>query len=325
MKLELRLMFQGNQNIFYLKSIYLFPLFFCNTIFPLTLCIQKAANMENEQMLINIEKIIKTKSPFLAKVLPKFVINYIKRIVHEDEVNHILSTYGHLKGVDFVNATLGELNISHIAKGLENIDNSPNSRFIFASNHPLGALDGLVLMSAIGKHYNNNVKFVVNDILMNLKPLEPIFVPVNKHGRQTSDYLKQTNDAYGSDSQILYFPAGLCSRKIKGKIIDLDWKKNIIGKAVEYKRDIVPIYFSGKNSNFFYRLANLRKKMGIKANIEMFYLSDEFFKQKNNTFELIFGEPIKYSTFDKSKSQAEWVNFVREKTYSLCTQTKTLA
>ncbi|MDR1983244.1 MAG: 1-acyl-sn-glycerol-3-phosphate acyltransferase [Prevotellaceae bacterium] len=278
--------------------------------------------MENEQLLVDIGKIIKSKSPFLAKILPKFVIRYIKRIVHEDDVNNILSKYGHCKGIDFVNATLGELNISYTAKGLDAIDNSRDSRFIFASNHPLGALDGLVLMSAIGKHFENNVKFIVNDILMNLKPLEPVFVPVNKHGRQSSDYTKQTTDAYSSDSQILYFPAGLCSRKIKGKIVDLEWKKNIIGKAVQYQRDIVPVYFSGKNSNFFYRLSNIRKKLGIKTNVEMFYLSDEFFKQKNSNFELVFGEPIKYHTFDKTKSHAEWINFVRQKAYSLGEQNR---
>jgi putative hemolysin len=277
--------------------------------------------MENEQQLIDLDKIIKSKSPFLAKILPKFVIRYIKRIVHVDEVNDILSKYGHTKGVDFVNATLGDLNVSYTIKGIENIDISNNPRFIFASNHPLGALDGLVLMSAIGKHFNNNVKFVVNDILMNLKPLEPVFIPVNKHGRQTTDYMKQTNDAYASDSQILYFPAGLCSRKIKGKIVDLEWKKNIIGKAVQYQRDIVPVYFSGRNSNFFYRFANIRKKLRIKANLEMFYLSDEFFKQKNANFELIFGEPINYTTFDKTKTQTEWVNYVREKAYSLSNNT----
>jgi putative hemolysin len=157
---------------------------------------------------------------------------------------------------------------------------------------------------------------------MNLKPLEPVFIPINKHGRQTVDYMKKTNDAYASDCQILYFPAGLCSRKIKGKIIDLEWKKNIIGKSLEYKRDIVPVYFSGKNSSFFYRLSNFRKRLGIKANIEMFYLPDEFFKQKNSNFELIFGEPIKYNTFDKTKSHVEWVNFVREKAYSLNKQVK---
>lgn len=277
--------------------------------------------MENEQLLVDIEKIIKSKSPFLAKILPKFIIRYIKRIVHVDEVNGILSKYGHLKGVDFVNKTLEELNISYISKGIENIDSSQGSRFIFASNHPLGALDGLVLMSAIGKHFGNNVKFVVNDILMNLKPLELVFVPVNKHGRQTAGYMQQTGDAYASDSQILYFPAGLCSRKIKGKIIDLEWKKSIIGKAVQYQRNIVPVYFSGRNSNFFYRCANIRKKLGIKANIEMFYLSDEFFKQKNNTFELVFGEPISYTAFDKTKTHAEWIEHVREKAYSLSAKT----
>ncbi|MDR0421058.1 MAG: 1-acyl-sn-glycerol-3-phosphate acyltransferase [Prevotellaceae bacterium] len=278
--------------------------------------------MKNETLLVDIEKIIKSKSPFMAKMLPRFVLRYIRRIIHENDVNNILSKHGHCKGIDFVNATLGELNISYTANNLESIDNSSNSRFIFASNHPLGALDGLVLMSAIGKHFNNNVKFIVNDILMNLKPLEPVFIPINKHGRQTVDYMKKTNDAYASDCQILYFPAGLCSRKIKGEIVDLEWKKNIIGKALEYKRDIVPVYFSGKNSNFFYRIANIRKKLGIKANIEMFYLSDEFFKQKNSNFELVFGKPIKYYTFDKTKSHLEWINFVRQQVYSLGKQIK---
>ena len=276
--------------------------------------------MEKEKLFIDINEIIKTKKPFLLKILPNFIINYINRIVHVDEVNRILYTYGQLnglKGVDFVNAALNDLNISYIAKGLKDIDNSSAARFIFVSNHPLGALDGLVLMSAIGARYHNNVKFIVNDILMNLKPLEPVFVPVNKLGRQTEEYLKKIEDAYDSNAEIIYFPAGLCSRKIKGNITDLEWKKNVITKAVKYKRDIVPVYFSGKNSNFFYNLANFRKLIGIKANIELFYLSDEFFKQKGKKFDLYFGNPISYKTFDRTKSNKEWINYVREKAYEL--------
>jgi putative hemolysin len=174
----------------------------------------------------------------------------------------------------------------------------------------------MVLLDEVGKFFPD-VKFVVNDFLINVKNLEPVFVPVNKVGRQTAEYVAKIDAAYSSDCQILYFPAGLCSRKIKGKITDLEWHKNFINKAVKFKRDIIPVYFEGKNTNFFYNLANFRKRVGIKVNIEMLYLVDEMYKQKNSKINLVFGEPISYTTFDKTKTPTEWANYVREKVYSL--------
>ena len=268
--------------------------------------------------IVDIEKIIGTKKPKLLKRLPRFVLNYIKRTIHQDEVNYVLHTYGNLralKSLEFNDTVIKEHWKSwYTAHGLENIP--LGERYIFASNHPLGAFDGLILMSAIGSRFPE-LRFIVNDILLYLKAFDPLFVPVNKHGRQSMEYAKLIEDTYASDNQVLYFPAGLCSRRIQGKITDLPWKPNFIQKAIQYKRHIVPIYFEGRNSNFFYRLANFRKRLGIKANIEMFYLPDEFFKQKNRHFNLYFGKPIPYETFDKSRSAVAWTQYVREQVYNL--------
>lgn len=273
--------------------------------------------MSNEQTLLDIPKILKSKNPKLAKWLPRFVVRYIERTLHVEELNYILTTFGHLDGVAFDDATLNYLGIKHTVKNPELLPPNDGKRYIFVSNHPLGGLDGMVLISALGAHYDNKVRFVVNDLLYNLKPLRTVFVPVNTLGRQSGSYVDMIDEAYASDNQILYFPAGLCSRKIKGKIQDLEWKKSVVAKAIKYERDIVPIYFEGRNSNFFYNLDRVGRFLGIKANIAMFYLSDELFKQRNSHFNLLVGPSIPYTTFDKSKSAAEWAAYLREAVYSL--------
>jgi Putative hemolysin len=264
--------------------------------------------------LVNVRAVIRAKSPSLERYLPSFVIRYLERILHQDELNEILTLYGHLPGVPMSVSTLEHLRIQSQPIGLEHIPS--DGRYIFMSNHPLGGLDGLVLIKTIGQQFPN-VKFIVNDLLLFLKPFEDVFVPVNKHGRQSSDYAQRIIDTYDSDAQILYFPAGLCSRKIKGQITDLPWKRNVLQKAIKHQRDIVPVYFSGANSNFFYRLANIRKRLGLKFNIEMLYLSDEVFRQKGNNFTLYFGQPIPYTRFTAQKSLDAWLQDVRREVYAL--------
>lgn len=271
----------------------------------------------SKQELIDIPAVLKSKSPTLYRWLPRFVIRYIERIVHVRDVNDVLSAYGHLDGAEFIDACFKDWNVSYTVHRSELLPKADGKKYVFVSNHPLGGLDGMVLISAISRYFNGNVKFVVNDLLLNLKPLESVFIPVNKHGRQSAGYANLIDEAFASDVQLLYFPAGLCSRKRKGKIVDLDWKKSVVTKAVKYERAIVPIYFSGRNSNFFYNLANIRRGLGLKANVEMFYLADELFRQRGAHFDLVVGEPIPYSTFDKSKSHSEWATYLKNKVYSL--------
>jgi len=268
----------------------------------------------NDIIQLDVEQVLFSKNPALKKVIPGFLVRYLKRIAHQDELNEFLRIAGNRRDAEFIKAGLEFFRISYKATGTENIPAS--GRYIFVSNHPLGGLDGLVFIYELSKYYES-LKFPVNDILMTIKNLSGVFLPINKHGSQEREAVRLIEEAYASGSQILYYPAGLCSRKKKGVIRDLQWHKSFIAKSIQYKRDVVPAYFSGRNSDFFYNLSNIRNFLGIRANIEMLYLVDELFKQKGKAIDLVFGKAIPWQTFDKSKSAAEWAEWVKEKSYGL--------
>lgn len=263
--------------------------------------------------LIDLDKVIKEKSPGLNKFLPGFIKSYLKRIIHQDELNVYIKNFGHLVGIEFIDASLKKMEIKFEIDGLENIPKK--EKCIVASNHPLGGLDGLSLMLVISK-IRSDIVFPVNDILMNVKNLAPLFIPINKHG-SNAENIKIINDTFGSDKIICYFPFGLVSRKKKGKIMDLNWKTTFITKAKRFKRDIIPTHISGRNSNWFYNLSNFRKAVGIKANLEMLYLVDELMKHKGHTIKFTFGKPIPYTTFDKRYKNDEWAELMRQYSYKL--------
>ena len=272
--------------------------------------------MENSKEIIqvNIEEIIKNKSEKLHRLLPRFVINKIRRIIHEDEVNDILRRYHGQDGVSFANALMKEFQVQFNIRYPERIPK--DGKLIVASNHPLGGFDGLVLISLISQ-YRQNIKFPVNDFLMHIPNLQDIFIPINKVGSNSIELARQFDEIFNSENTILYFPAGICSRKIDGKIQDLAWKKTFVSKAKEYQRDILPIYFSGKNSNFFYNLSHFRKRLGIKVNIEMAYLADEFFKQRNSSYDIYIGNPIPHQSLTSEKSDYQTAQTIRDYVYRL--------
>ena len=263
---------------------------------------------------VDVRKVFREKNPRMARLIPGFVFRYLEKIVHQDFINWFIREYNHLYGLDWVNAGIREFNVSLRVKGEENLPQK--GRFIFASNHPLGGFDGLLLITTVSRFYTGAI-FLVNDILMNLRNLEEVFVPINKHGSQSRESVLIIEEMYRSDRQILTFPSGYVSRRIKGVIQDLEWQKSFIAKAIQHKRDIIPVHVSGRNSNFFYRLGSVRKSLGIKANLEMFYLVDETMKHKDKTIEITFGKPVPYSFFDKSRTHKEWAAYMREMVYSL--------
>lgn len=270
---------------------------------------------EKQIQQIDLDLIIKNKAPNIYPKIPKFLIGIVKKIVHEDGINDIILKNSHLYGVDFAKAVINYFNISIKIEGEENLPKDA-ATYTFASNHPLGGLDGLALADVLGSHYPS-IKIMVNDLLMNLNNLESIFIPINKHGGQAKNAADIINQTYLSDVQLVVFPAGMVSRKTNGKIIDGEWKKNFISKTVQYQRNLVPIHFEGYNSKFFYRLANIRTKLGIKFNIEMLFLPHELFKQHNSSFTIKIGKPIPWQTFDKTHTHAEWADIVKKLVYEL--------
>ena len=268
----------------------------------------------SEPIQIDVGKVLKDKNPGLSKLIPGFLVNYLRKIIHEEELNSFFRDFGTLHNIELVRAGLTYMGIEY---NVHNKEAMPTSgRNIFVSNHPLGGLDGLVFMAELSKYFKK-IKFPVNDILMNITNMEEIFLPINKHGSQARDAAIAIDEAYASDYQLLYFPAGLCSRKKGGEISDLPWHKNFVSKAVKHKRSIVPVYFSGRNSDFFYKLSNLRTGLGIKSNFEMLYLVDEMFKQKGRKLDIVFGQAYEWKHFDRSKSAKEWAEWLMEKSYEL--------
>lgn len=261
---------------------------------------------------IDLKKAISKKSKKLANMT--FIVNLIRRVIHENEINECIETNSHLHGIEFANGVMGYFDAEVQTYFSPKINQ--NERYIFASNHPLGGLDGVALISAVGEKFTN-LRFPVNDFLLEIKNFEPIFIPINKHGGQSKKSIEQINDAYESNAQILIFPAGLASRKINGKVRDLKWNSHFIKKSIEHKRDIIPVFISGENSKLFYTIANIRKILGIKFNLEMILLPHEMFLQKGKKLRITFGDPIPFTTFDKSKTPTEWAAFVRSKVYNL--------
>jgi putative hemolysin len=264
---------------------------------------------------IDVKQTIASKNKKLAKWLPRFIIHWIEKLIHQDEMNQFLIKHEHDTAIEFAQCVIEEF--AQAAVTVANEEKIPKEgRYIAVSNHPLGAIDGLALISLVGK-YRSDIKFPVNDLLMAITPMRSIFIPINKYGRNNTDATKELHDIFTSNDLILYFPAGLCSRKIDGKIQDLEWKKTIVQKAVAYQRDVIPVFFFFRNSERFYRIATWRKKLGIKVILEMILLPDEMTKQKGKTFTVTFGNPISYTTFDSSKSPKEWAAWLREQTYRL--------
>ncbi len=285
---------------------------------------------EIPERLIDLEALFASKNPALLKIIPGFVLSYLKRITHQDEVNQYIYRNRDKTGLPFVEAILKEFGVkaniidkrSFQPSGPVTADDRlipSRGRFIIASNHPLGGLDGMALMHVLGK-LRSDLVFPVNDLLMNIPGLRPLFIPINKHGRNTEN-AKLIDDTFASEKMILYFPAGLVSRKqrINGSFVvrDLEWKNTFIKKAKKYQRDVIPVFIEGRNSDWFYNLARWRKRLGIKANIEMLYLVDEMVRQFNKTITIMVGDPISYTTFDKSKTDTQWASWVQEKVYQM--------
>ena len=274
--------------------------------------------IEVTERTIDIDAILQSKMGNKARRVPRFIVNWLKHIVHQDEVNSFLWDAKDLQGTPWLQAGIDFLDNKIVVKGMENLpDDSDGKRYTFVSNHPLGGIDGIAIGSIIGKRYNDNFRYLVNDLLMNLPGLAPLCIPINKTGKQSRDFPAMVEAGFSSQHHMLMFPAGLCSRKIDGQIHDLPWTKTFITKSVKTQRDVVPIHFEGQNSERFYRLANFCDRHIKKVNIAMLFLVDEMYKNVHKTFRVTIGKPIPWQTFDKSRTPMEWAKFVQDRVYEL--------
>ena len=274
--------------------------------------------LETTERTIDLDRIIREKMGTKARYVPSVAVRWLKHIIHQDEVNRFLWESRDKKGTEWLEECTRYLDMTLDIEGLENLPDKNDGRvYTFVSNHPLGGVDGVALGAIIGRHYDGRFRYLVNDLLMNLPGLAPLCIPINKTGKQSRSFPEMVEAGFSGDNHILMFPAGICSRKIDGQIHDLPWKKTFITKSVETKRDIVPIHFGGRNSDFFYGLANVCKALHIKFNIAMLFLVDEMYKNVHKSFRVAIGKPIPWQTFDKSKTAMEWAKYVQDMVYRL--------
>ena len=272
---------------------------------------------ESVEKTIDIKRILKDKMGSKARFVPCFLVAWLKKIIHEDEVNRFLWENRNLKGTEWLTACVQYLDMTLDIVGAENLpDKNDGKLYTFVSNHPLGGQDGVSLGSIIGRHYDGKFRYLVNDLLLNLPGLKPVSIGINKTGKQSRDFPRMVEAGFNSDNHLLMFPAGLNSRRINGEIHDLPWKKTFITKSVETHRDVVPIHFSGQNSKRFYRIAKFSDRY-LPFNLAMLFLVDEMYRNVGKTFRITIGKPVPWQTFNKTKTPMEWANFVEERVYAL--------
>ena len=267
---------------------------------------------------VDLDKILKDKLGDKTKFVPSFLVGWLKKIIHEDEVNRFLWESKDVTGTPWLEACVKYLEMDLEIKGIENLPSKDDGRlYTIVSNHPLGGVDGVALGAIIGRHYDSRFRYLVNDLLMNLPGLAPLCIPINKTGKQGRDFPAMVEAGFQSNNHMLMFPAGICSRKHNGVIRDIPWKKTFITKSIQYQRDVVPIHFEGKNSKFFYRLANFSDNYIKKVNIAMLFLVDEMYKNVGKSFTITIGKPIPWQTFDKTKNHNQWAQWVQDRVYEL--------
>ena len=267
---------------------------------------------------IDIDSILQSKMGAKAKWMPRPLVSWLKRIIHQDQVNAYLWDSRDKVGTEWLEECVRYLQMSLRVEGMENLPDKNDGRlYTIVSNHPLGGADGVALGAIIGRHFDSRFRYLVNDLLMNLPGLAPLCIPINKTGKQSRSFPAMVKAGFESENHMLMYPAGICSRRQKdGSIRDIPWTKTFIVKSVEYQRDVVPIHFSGQNSNFFYKLANFSDRY-LPFNLAMLFLVDEMYKNVGKTFEIKIGKPIPWQTFDKSKTPQQWAQYVQDIVYSL--------
>lgn len=264
--------------------------------------------MKDTSKYVNVENLL---GPKLTEKLPRFVINYIKKIAHEAELNEAIDLSQGTQGADFFKPALDYLDITYNVRGKENLPKQ--GKFIFVCNHPLGGPEALIVGEAIRCSFGNDIRFIANSLLNEMKPLASVFFPVNLlGGGQKRDLSEKINQLFNSDNQVCMFPAGTCAKKIKGEIVEMPWKKAFVKYAKASQRDIIPIHCTGRNSNWYYFLSDISRLFKLKVNLGMFYLVDELFKHKHHSFDVTFGKPISWEKLDNSKSDLQWAAEIRE-------------
>jgi putative hemolysin len=231
-------------------------------------------------------------------------------------LNDVYDRNKHLKEVEFLNAILDEFQIKfEIPK--EDFKRLPkDGAYITISNHPLGGIDGILLLKLMLEQ-EPNFKIIANFLLHRIDPMKPYIMPVNpfethKDVKSSVIGIKETLRHLRDGKPLGIFPAGEVSSYKDGKlVVDKAWEEGAIKVIRKAQVPVVPIYFHAKNSGLFYFLSK------ISGTLRTAKLPSELLSQKNRVIKVRIGKPISVAEQNELTSIEEFSEFLRRKTYML--------
>ena len=277
----------------------------------------ETANSAPVKRTVLDEEDIYAMAPALAKH-PKLV----RRVMHWlqiDRVNEVHSRFFDTPGAPFVANLVKDFDITLDIEGLDILDNLPKGPFITVSNHPFGAIDGIVLIHLIASR-RPDYKVMVNMILGRLTAMRPNFITVDSMA--TDDPEKQAISMKGirevikrvkEGHPIGFFPAGAVSKvNWRGRLMDRTWQPSVIRLIDKLKVPVIPIYFHGTNSWFF-------NFLGVVCwQLRTLRLPSEVFRKCHSTLKISVGQPISVEEQQAHASNIEeFGKYLKEKTYAL--------
>lgn len=254
---------------------------------------------------ISTKEIIKSKFPsFLSgfpDVFSKIFYLSLDRILFIPRINRFLEKHGDKTGIEFIEELFDELDISYKLSNKDREKIPSEGKLIIVANHPLGGLDGLVLLKLVSE-IRNDVKIIANDVLMNIQNLADYFLPFDLLSKKD---LKKNytliSEALKKENAIIIFPAGEVARlTIKG-IKDKKWNKGAVYFAEKFQTPVLPIFIRGRNSFLFYFISLFSKKLS------MFLLPYELFNKKNKSYEIKIDHPISPKAFNTKYQRIEFL------------------
>ncbi len=276
--------------------------------------------MKMKKTVLDIED-LQEIAPIFKKKWAAFLAKGLMKWMNIDKVNAIHAKYSHLRGAAFTSAILADpmMDVNYTIHCPENLETLPKGGFITVSNHPIGSLDGIILIDIFASR-RKDFCVMVNSFLGKIGAMADNFITVIPKTDRSSSLLANPANLNGVRASLKrlkdghpmgFFPAGAMSfRNKQGQIFDLTWTHSIIRLIRKARVPVYPVYFDCRNSNFFYWLGQISWK------IRTLRVPTEAFNKRGKTFDVYIGKPIAPEVIQTYTDDKELARFLYRTTYS---------